>query len=315
MFQKCLLDRGGLTPGTKARILAGSRRHDWKLCSTHWLFVSAFAFGVLAAGASAQTQTLNIWPGVAPGSENWQQEETTKNDPEIGTVIWDVVTPTLTAYLPEKSKATGTSVIVVPGGACVLLAYDHEGINEARWLQERGIAAFVLKYRIPKMKNEGISAIAKMDDTCEPGIADAIQAIKVVREHAKEWGISPDRVGMMGFSAGGMVTAGTLVQADSAGRPNFAAPIYGGPYGEMPTFPEKLPPIFLAWAQDDDLAAGMMGRFYQALKAAGNVPEAHIYRAGGHGFGMKKQGTTSDHWLDEFYFWLEAQGLTKSDTK
>ena len=99
----------------------------------------------MACGARAQT--LNIWPGVAPGSENWkQQERVEKGGP--GSIVYNVVTPTLTAYLPKKSKATGTGVIVAPGGAFMLLSIDHEGNQVARWLQEKGIAAFVLKYRV-----------------------------------------------------------------------------------------------------------------------------------------------------------------------
>src|SRR5262249_20295795 len=140
---------------------------------------------------------------------------------------------------------------------------------------------------------------------------DGVQAIKVVHQHAKEWGISPDRVGFLGFSAGAMVTSGTLLQPDASLRPNFAAPIYGAPFGTMSTIPANLPPIFMAWAQDDELVLDPVVKFYEALKAAGNKPEVHIYSAGHHGFGMKKQGTTSDHWIDEFYYWLESQGLTK----
>jgi len=261
---------------------------------------------VCAAGA----QTVNIWPGVAPGSEQWTQKEMTV-DAGYGMVLINVVTPTLTAYLPDRSKATGTGIIVAPGGACVAVAIDHEGTKVARWLQERGIAAFVLKYRVPEKKGEGIPADLNMDEACKYGIADGIQALKVVRQHAQEWGVSADRIGFMGFSAGGMVTSGVLLQTEGALRPAFAAPIYGGPFGVMPKIPAKLPPMFLAWAQDDDLAADTMVQFYGALKAAGNNPEVHIYSAGGHGFGLKRQGTTSDHWIDEFYFWLEAQGLTK----
>ena len=137
----------------------------------------------------------------------------------------------------------------------------------------------------------------------------------MVRQHAAEWGISADRVGFLGFSAGAMVTGGVLLQQNAAARPNFAAPIYGGPFGVMPAIPAKLPPIFMAWAEDDGLAGEAVGKFYEALKAAGNKPEVHIYSAGGHGFGMKKQGTTSDHWIEEFYYWLEGPGLTKAAGK
>jgi acetyl esterase/lipase len=221
-----------------------------------------------------------------------------------------VVTPTLTAYLPERSKRTGTGVIIAPGGAFVALAISLESNDVARWLQERGIAAFVLKYRIMEKHGEGIPANMDMDEAGKYGIADGIQALKVVRQHAAEWGVSPDRVGFMGFSAGAMVTSGALLQPDAAARPDFAAMIYGGPFGVMPAIPAKLPPMFLAWAQDDTVALEPIIKFYDALKSAGHKPEAHIFNSGGHGFGMKKQGTSSDHWIDEFYYWLEAQGFT-----
>jgi acetyl esterase/lipase len=264
---------------------------------------------------SANSQTVNIWPGPAPGSENWTQKEVTINDTPIGAVILNVVTPTLTAYLPERSKATGTGVIIAPGGAFVALAIDINGNELARWLQERGIAAFVLKYRVLEKKGEGIPKDLNQDEAAKYGIADGIQALKVVRQRASEWGLLPDRIGFLGSSAGAMVTSGVLLQQNTAARPNFAAMLYGGPFGVMPPIPAKLPPIFMAWAQDDPLVLGLIVRFYEALKAAGNKPEAHIYSSGGHGFGIRKQGTSSDHWIDELYFWLEAQGLTKPMTR
>ena len=270
--------------------------------------VVAFTF-LLAC--SARAQVVNIWPGVAPGSESWTQKERAVENTPLGTVVFNVVTPTLMAYLPERSKATGTGVIIAPGGAFVALAVDLEGRNVARWLQERGIAAFVLKYRIVEKRGEGIPANMDMDEAGKYGIADGIQALKVVRQHASEWGVSPDRVGFMGFSAGAMVASGALLQGDAAALPNFAAMIYGGPFGRMPAIPAKLPPMFLAWAQDDTVALAPVVKFYEALKAAGHKPETHIFSAGSHGFGMRKQGTTSDHWIDSFYYWLEAQGLTK----
>jgi len=102
----------------------------------------------LAAAVDGAAQTVNLWPGVAQGSEKWTYKESSVNVPGTGTVLFNVVTPTLTAYLPEKSKAVGTGVIIAPGGAFVALAVDVEGNDVARWLNERGIAAFVLKYRI-----------------------------------------------------------------------------------------------------------------------------------------------------------------------
>jgi acetyl esterase/lipase len=202
---------------------------------------------------SARAQTLKIWPGIAPGSEAWTQRERVEKNTPLGAVVFNVVTPTLTVYLPERSTATGTGIIIAPGGAFVALAIDLEGYNVARWLQDKGIAAFVLKYRIMEKRQEGIPAM-DMDLAGKYGIADGIQALKVVRQHAAEWGLAPDRVGFMGFSAGAMVTSGALLQHDAAARPNFAAPIYGGPFGVMPAVPGALPPIFLAWAQDDSIA-------------------------------------------------------------
>jgi acetyl esterase/lipase len=274
------------------------------------------ALSVCVIGASlvsrvhAQT-TVNIWPGAAPGTEHAIQQEQVVRDTPVGTVVLGVTTPTLTAYLPEPAKATGTSVIIAPGGYCVALTIGLEGNDVARWLQQRGVAAFVLKYRLKEKKQQGIPKNLDMDAACKYGIADAIQAIKLVRQHAAQWNISPTKVGILGFSAGGMVASGALLQPDAAARPNFAALIYGAPFGVMPTIPAKLPPIFMAWAQDDDVAREPVVKFYDALMKAGQKPEVHIYSAGGHGFGMRKQGSSSDHWIDEFGDWLTAQGWTK----
>jgi acetyl esterase/lipase len=266
------------------------------------LFGAGLARGPAALHAQAP---LKIWPGIAPGSEHWTQKERTIEHTPVGTVLMDVVTPTLTPYLPERSKATGTGVIIAPGGAFVALTVSLEGADLARWLQRRGIAAFLLKYRTVEKLQEGIPRM-DMDTAGRYGIADGIQALKVVRQHAREWGISPDRVGMLGFSAGAMVTSGALLQPDSAARPSFAAFIYGGPFGVMPAIPHQLPPIFMAWAQDDQVALQPVLRFRDALTAAGQKPEIHVFSSGGHGFGTKKQGTTSDHWIEEFYYWLTS---------
>jgi len=315
---------------------------------------------VLSCGtAGAQTETISIWPGVAPGSENWTEKEAVMKGADTDRVV-NVVTPTLTVYVPEKIKATGTGVIIAPGGGFSYLAIDKEGHRVARWLQERGIACFVLKYRVRQMTPEEVQAISQrraggaaaarggapaqqtpaaggrteaprtpaaegrgpagaggagMDSIGKYGIADGAQALKVLRQRAAEFGLSPDRIGIIGFSAGAMVTSGVLLQEDAAARPAFAAPIYGGPFGVMPEIPQNLPPVFLAWAQDDQTAGRACANFYSALKAAGSNPEVHIYQSGGHGFGMAIQGATSDHWMDAFYYWLEALGFTKPAEK
>ncbi len=254
---------------------------------------------------------IPLWPGVAPGTENWTQHEVTYPKTPVGEVVMNVVSPTLTAYLPAPAMATGAGVIIAPGGYCVALALGAEANDVAAILQRRGIAAFVLKYRIPEKKGEGIPKDLDMDVACKYGIADGIQAVKVVRQRAAAWGIKPGRVGFMGFSAGGMIASGALLQPDAAARPDFAALLYGASFGAMPVIPAKLPPIFMAWAQDDPIAGDAVAKFYDALRAAGDKPEAHIFSAGGHGFGVKVQHTTSDRWIDEFFAWLDANGFTK----
>jgi Esterase/lipase len=260
-------------------------------------------------GGAAQAQTVNLWPGLAPGSERWTQQERTIERTPVGTVIINVVTPTLTAYLPDPNVASGTGVIIAPGGAFVALTVTLEGAELARWLQRRGIAAFVLKYRTVEKRQRGVPPM-DMDTAARYGIADGIQALKVVREHAHAWHLSPDRIGMIGFSAGAMVVSGAVLQEAAASRPSFAAMIYGAPFGVMPRIPASLPPLLLVWARDDPLVVGQMIRFRDALVRTGNVPEVHVYDAGGHGFGMRKQGTSSDQWIGAFHHWLEAQGLT-----
>ena len=267
------------------------------------------ALGIAVSAHASHAQVVDVWPGVAPGSEGWTHEERTIENTPVGTVVFNVVKPTLTAYLPARASATGAGVIIAPGGAFVALAIDLEGAAVARWLQQRGIAAFVLKYRIVEKRGDGIPAM-NMDTAGRYGIADGIQALAVVRRHAAEWGVAPDRIGFVGFSAGAMVASGALLQQDAAMRPSFAAMIYGGPFGAMPQIPATLPPVFLAWAQDDPVALAPILRFHDALRAAGHKPEVHAYGSGGHGFGMRRQGASSDHWIEALHHWMEAQGLT-----
>lgn len=267
------------------------------------------------AQSAQQTQqaprAIRLWPGKAPGSEDWTWKEKDFHVAKIGTVAENVVTPTLTPYLPPAGKASGTGIIVAPGGGCIALTMDNEGSYAARWLERRGIAAFVLKYRLQHKTADGMPKDLDEDVACQWGIADAARALAIVRQHAKEWHVAPDRVGIMGFSAGGMIASEVLVARDAAARPAFAGLIYGAPFHSMPAIPRNLPPVFMAWTQTDPIALHAMTRFYGALLAAGDKPEAHIYSAGGHGFGMLHQGTTSDHWIEELYYWLEAKGLAQ----
>jgi len=268
-------------------------------------------------------KVINIWPGVAPGSEQWKQKKTTLGSGPMQRIV-NVTTPTLTAYLPDPAKATGTAVIIAPGGGFIFLGTDTHEVAE--WLAARGLAAFVLKYRTVQIEGQDEAQLnqsggarfgaqlnnhALIAEDGKYGIADGIQSIKVVRAHAAEWGVLADRIVFMGFSAGGMITEYTAVQPDESARPNYAAPIYGAPFPAPPPIPKGLPPFFMEMVQDDNLAGPYIVAFYDALKAAGYKPEFHIYEHGGHGWSMRKQGTTSDHWIEEFYWWLEAHGLTK----
>lgn len=252
------------------------------------------------------TQAVPLWPGVAPGtSSNPPKEQTYRNTP-IGTVIVDVTKPTLTPFLPVDNKAMHPAVIVAPGGACIALTMGLDGYDVASWLQRHGIAAFVLKYRLMHKTGSGIPKDLNEDIACRNGTADAIQAVKIVREHSAQWRIDPHRVGVLGFSAGGMVVSGALVNADASLRPNFAGLIYGAPFGVLPPVPHRLPPVFMAWAKDDRVAAEAMRRFYGALRAGGDTVEAHVYASGGHAFGLKRQHLPSDAWIDQYYDWLRS---------
>ncbi|HLJ45509.1 MAG TPA: alpha/beta hydrolase [Bryobacteraceae bacterium] len=290
---------------------------------------------VLLTSASAQeartsgpdqshpTTVINLWPAAAPGSEQWKQSETTLGSGDMQRIV-NVTTPTLTAYLPDTATAARTAVIIAPGGGFIFLGTESQDV--AKWLVTRGIAAFVLKYRTAQIEGRDEAQLdqsggarfgaqlrdhALIAEDGKYGIADGIQAVKVVRARAAELGVSPNRIVFMGFSAGGMITEFTAIQPDASARPNYAAPIYGAPFPDVPPIPQGLPPFFMAMAQDDTLAGPQIAAFYDALKGAGYKPEFHIYNSGGHGWGMRKQGKTSDHWIDEFYYWLEAQGLTR----
>lgn len=294
------------------------------------LFGATVVACVLCLANAARAQSVvRIWSGTAPGSESWTWHEKVFRNvnfhgANIGTVYEDVVSPTLTLYLPPPGKATGTGVIIAPGGGCLALAMQAPE-TIARWLQHRGIAAFILKYRLQRKTAPGaLPDNLNEDIACQWGIADGVQALKVVRAHATQWGVSPQRLGFMGFSAGGMIAAEALARARASDRPDFAGLFYGAPFASMPAIPARLPsgtpsadrplpPVFMAWAQDDAIAAPAMRRFFRLLMAEGYQPEAHIYYAGHHGFAESKPRTTSRHWLREFYWWLQARGYAPSD--
>ncbi|WP_129339724.1 alpha/beta hydrolase [Cellulomonas endophytica] len=241
------------------------------------------------------------------------------------THVRNVGVATLTAYLPEPGRATGTGVVVAPGGALHFLSVDNEGVWVARRLVEQGVAAFVLRYRtVPSGPDvtewEAMSERAFTDMPYMTQIgreyravaaADGGAAVALVRERAQEWGVRPDRVGLLGFSAGGFVAAVTTLDAPPEGRPDFVAPVYPALWGSA-VVPEPAPPMFLAWASDDGLGEAITGsavRLYTAWLAAGASVEAHAYARGGHGFGAAPQSLPSDRWFDDLVAWMRSQGL------
>jgi acetyl esterase/lipase len=240
-------------------------------------------------------------------------------------VLRNVTEPTLTAYLPDPATSTGAGVIIAPGGAFMMLSIDYEGRDVARWFLAHHIAAFVLNYRLEPTPSSDVlfeALLAKRlffamhrstaDLPSYPGEAlgeaDALQALRVVKAHAKAWNLDPAWIGFLGFSAGAIIALRVAADYDAATRPAFVASIYGVEKLERPVRADA-PPLFLALAADDPIFPAGAADLYTAWRKAGASAELHVYEKGGHGFGMKTQGTTSDHWIEEFHWWLQDRGL------
>lgn len=268
----------------------------------------ALASMALLAPVFAQ-EVIPLRPGAAPGAGSEQIEERGKNGVHDRSIT-NVVTPTLTVYLPHKDRARGTAIVICPGGGYQHLAIDKEGYDVARWLQSIGIAGVVLKYRLPGSANmsKALGDVHQAAEAAQVAIEDAEEAMRVVRAHAAEWNVKTNSVGMMGFSAGGHLAAMVGMLANDAVRPNFL--VLG--YPAIPQnldLPSTVPPTFLVQADDDRLApANNSVRFYLALKRAKIPAEMHIYSGGGHGFGILKTGKTSEAWPRAFEAWLKAGG-------
>ncbi|MEA2284330.1 MAG: hypothetical protein QOJ21_373 [Solirubrobacteraceae bacterium] len=287
------------------------------------------------SSVSPDPVVIPLWPEGAPGSEGWAHEERESviTDPETGAgfrAVRNVTQPSLTAFAPPAGLATGTAVIVCPGGAHHLLSIDHEGIDAARWLAHRGITAFVLKYRLIAtpasdadfearfrhvMSEPALLATLMTPEHRALVLADGRRAVALVRERAAEWHVAPDRIGILGFSAGGSVAVAVGLHHDAASRPDFVAPIYTGVQEEVAVAADA-PPLFLALASDDplgDLIVGASVRLFTAWLAAGRSAEMHAYATGGHGFGTNRQDLPIDGWLDRFHDWLIQQRLLIAD--
>jgi acetyl esterase/lipase len=200
------------------------------------------------------------------------------------------------------------------------LSISSEGNDVAKYVAARGVTAFVLKYRLAHtgedatqefvaMLGDGQKFRELLGKVAPLAIADGLAAVTYVRQHAPEWGVSPDRVGIIGFSAGGAVTAGVALHYTPEGRPAFVAPIYAGEGFKDASVPADAPPMFVAAATDDQFGLAPESiALYEKWTAAHKSAELHLYAKGGHGFGMRKQNLPTDHWIDRFADWLELQG-------
>lgn len=230
----------------------------------------------------------------------------------------NVNVPTMTVHLPPDGTATGVGVVVCPGGAWHALAIQHEGDDIAAALNQRGIAAFVVEYRLHPTPEDDAEASAHIMSALsgpdgirgavageyeDAAIGDVRRAVDLVRARGDEWGVRPDRVGLLGFSAGGHL----VLQLALAGVPDFAAPIYA-PVFEAPKAPADAPPLFVAVAADDVFGPLMVDgaiELARAWREAKRPVELHLYADGGHGFGSLSLGTTSDTWLEQAMRWIE----------
>jgi acetyl esterase/lipase len=266
----------------------------------------------------AQPKAIALGTGPLPGAiaaEAWHSQ--------YGSVFArNVTVATLTPFLPDPARATGAAVVVAPGGGFRTLSMENEGWDVARALAAKGVAAFVLKYRLnqtpadmtafersnsatgrrPRMSPE--QAMAGL----APQIADARAAFALIRRRAGEWHVDPDRIGMVGFSAGAMLTLATTLAGEDA-KPAFIGDIYG-PLAPV-TVPKDAPPLFVALAADDPLFANSGIGLIDSWRAAKRPAEFHLFEQGGHGFGMYQKATTSTGWFDAFVRWIGMHGMLK----
>lgn len=259
-------------------------------------------------------------PFVVPADVEWLTAERQYFSPIWQTeVITNVAEPSLEVFRPDPSLANGTAVIIAPGGALHALSINSEGHEVARWLLAKGVTAFVLKYRLVPTGADGVSEapqdyagfLASIKPVLPWAIADGLAAVEYVRDNAGELGVKPDRIGLMGFSAGGTVAMGVTYQATPATRPDFIVPVYPSMWGlEDLTVPANAPPMFLVCASDDQLGlAAESVELYSSWVAAGGNAELHMYAKGGHGFGMRTQNLPSDRWIERFYDWAVGEGI------
>jgi endo-1,4-beta-xylanase len=275
------------------------------------LFSATLTF---AQRAKKLPEAIPLWPKGAPGSEARAAEA----EKVIGANVCNVHNPSLTPYVPDAGKSTGTAVIICPGGGHSKLCLGHEGYALAEWFRDRGIAAFVLKYRLAREKGSPYTVQGH-------AMADTRRAIRLVRSRAGEWHLEAGRIGILGFSAGGELAAYAAMKNDPgnkdaadpierhSSRPDFQALIYPGSSGRFKVEP-GMPPVFLAAGYSDrpDIAEGL-ATLYLKYKAAKVSAELHIFANAGHGFGYRHDAKPSAaaRWPERFTEWLRDSGLLK----
>lgn len=278
---------------------------------------------VACTALGQERTTLQIWPGKPPGETvAIGEEKILDNKPGERKVkrVANVTKPTIAVYRPAKDKDTGTAVLICPGGGYNILAMDLEGEEVAAWLNSIGVTGIVLKYRVPRRKDQPAHVAPLMD---------AQRAMGIVRSRAKEWGINPERIGILGFSAGGHLAAATSTNFDKrqyepiddidkvSSRPDFSVlvyPAYLTDKGNDRLAPEirvtkQTPPTFLAHAGDDGISPENSVVLYLALKRAAVPAELHVYVNGGHGFGLRPAATPAVTWPARCEDWLRTRGL------
>lgn len=275
---------------------------------------------VLCFSSSLFAQQYIELPHETPPNVQWEGgEKEYFSDIWQTQVVTNVSTPTMEVFAPENPN--GTSVIVAPGGGLYALSIESEGNLVAQWLAERGITAFVLKYRLVPTGADGVQEITQKGATnpmqimqrVAPvlpfSVQDGLNAIDHVRSNAEKYGLDPNKIGFMGFSAGGAVTMGVAYNYNEKNRPDFLVPVYPWTTAQpVQTVPKDAPPMLIICATDDPLglAAGSIELYSSWLKENKTVG-LHMYSKGGHGFGMKQQNLPSDDWIQRFYDWWEVE--------
>jgi acetyl esterase/lipase len=285
---------------------------------------SLLVFGLLAASVcvakAAEPQAVNVWPGDVPGEKGDIGAETatpSKPGEKQVTRVSNVTRPTITIYAPPEDKRTKTAVLICPGGGYSILAIDLEGEEVARWLNGIGVTGIVLKYRVPARKGQPRHLAP---------LQDAQRAMSLVRSNAEKWGLAPDRLGILGFSAGGHLSAAASTNFDQrqyaaiddldkvSCRPDFTVLVYpaylanGSALADEIRASPQTPPTFLIHAGDDRIAAENSVQMYLALRQAKVPAELHTFPAGGHGFGLRPSEHPISGWPKLCEQWMQAIG-------